>query len=167
MRFLTEISAVFDCNVLLQATANGASPAAACFRLVEERVVKLYVSEETLEELEEVLNRDFIKTRFDLSDEAIAEFINNLRILAEVLTDVPKAFSLERDVDDEPYINLAVQSEADFIVTRDKDLLDLMHDYDAASKEFRQKFRPLKVIEPLDFLKIVEAEVSKKISIKP
>ncbi|MGI8670368.1 MAG: hypothetical protein ACR2J3_11075 [Aridibacter sp.] len=48
MGYLTKISAVFDCNVLLQAAANGKSPAAACFRLVEERIVKLFVSEETL-----------------------------------------------------------------------------------------------------------------------
>ncbi len=108
--FLTDISSVFDCNILLQATANGKNPAAACFRLVEEKIVKLFVSEETLTEIEEVLNRDFIKERFDLSDKSIKEFIGNLRILAEVLTDVPKIFSLPRDIDDEAYINLAVEA---------------------------------------------------------
>ncbi|HEY0460054.1 MAG TPA: putative toxin-antitoxin system toxin component, PIN family [Pyrinomonadaceae bacterium] len=167
MKFLTEISAVFDCNVLLQAIANGASPAAACFRLVEKRVVELFVSEETLAELEEVLNRNFIKERFNLTVEAINEFIGNLRVLAKVFTDVPQVFSLPRDVDDEAYINLAVQSKAGFIVTRDKDLLYLMNSYDPESKEFRQRFRPLKIVAPLEFLKIVEDDLSKVISIKP
>jgi predicted nucleic acid-binding protein len=51
------------------------------------------------------------------------------------------------------YINLAVEVEADYIVSRDKDLLDLMNDYTDEAKEFRQRFRPLKVIEPLEFLK--------------
>lgn len=40
---------------------------------------------------------------------------------------------------------------ADFIVTRDKDLLDLMTGFTDECKEFRQKFRPLKVIA-FDFL---------------
>lgn len=167
MGYFTNISAVFDCNILLQATALGKSPAAACFRLVEERIIKLFVSEETLNELEEVLKRDFIKERFDLTDEVIAEFLSNIRILAEVFIDVPKVFNLPRDVDDEAYINLAVESEADFIVTRDNDLLDLMTDYDVASKEFRQKFRPLRVVQPVEFLKIVEENLKANLGIKP
>lgn len=167
MGYLTKISAVFDCNVLLQAAAIGKSPAAACFRLAEERIVKLFVSEETLTELEEVLNRDFIKERFDLSDEAINEFINNLRILAEVFNDVPKYFDLPRDADDEIYINLAVESNSDFIVTRDKDLLDLMSGFDLVSKEFRQRFRPLKVVEPLEFLRVVNEQMRTDLSLEP
>lgn len=156
---LLNIFAVFDCNILLQAAANGKSPAAACFRLVEEKIIRLFVSEETLKELEQVLSRDFIKERFDLSDQAVKEFIRNLRILAEVFTDVPKVFSLPRDVDDEAYINLAVESNSDYLVTRNKDLLDLMRDFDTESKRFRQQFRQLKIVEPVVFLSIVEKQM--------
>jgi hypothetical protein len=35
------------------------------------------------------------------------------------------------------------------------------------SKEFRQKFRPLKVVEPIEFLKIVEEKTKKDLSVKP
>ncbi len=135
--------------------------------MVEEKIVKLFVSEETLTELEEVLNRDFIKERFDLSDDAIKEFINNLRILAEVFNKVPKHFNLPRDVDDEIYINLAVESDTDFIVTRDKDLLYLMSSYDSASKVFRQRFCPLKIVEPLEFLRTVEDKMQEVLSLDP
>jgi predicted nucleic acid-binding protein len=58
-----------------------------------------------------------------------------------------------RDPDDEPYINLAVEARADYLVIRDKDLLDLMTAYAPEAKEFRQKFRFLRVIEPPEFLK--------------
>ena len=68
---------------------------------------------------------------------------------------MPKNFSYPGDPDDEPYINLAITADADFIVTRDKDLLDLMTSYTDDGKEFRQRFRPLKIIEPLESLKIV------------
>jgi putative PIN family toxin of toxin-antitoxin system len=154
-----QISAVFDCNVLLQATARNNSPASTCLRLAESGAVRLFVSDETLTEIEEILNRDIIKERFNLADKDIKEFLENLRFVAEVFTKVPKVFSLPRDVDDEEYINLAVESEADFIVTRDKDLLDLMTGHDDISKEFRQRFRPLKVVEPLEFLRIVEEKL--------
>ena len=37
-------------------------------------------------------------------------------------------FTLARDPDDEPYLNLAIAVSADYLVTRDNDMLDLMHD---------------------------------------
>ena len=44
-------------------------------------------------------------------------------------------FSLARDPDDEPYLNLALTANVDFLVPWDKDLLDLMQDED-----FRTRF---------------------------
>lgn len=167
MKFVTRIKAVFDCNVFLQAVSNEKSPAAACFRLVQQKVIQLFVSEETLAELEEVLNRPYIKKQFDLSDRAIIEFISNLRILAKVFRKVPKIFSLPRDIDDEIFINLAVKAEADFIVTRDNDITYLMSGYDFESKQFRQKFRPLRIVQPLEFLRIVEESIKEKMALKP
>lgn len=162
---LTEISAVFDCNILIQAAANSRNPASACFRLVEAQVVKLFVSEKTLEELEDVLNRDFIKERFKYTDQVISEFLDKVRHIAVVSKNVPKVFSLSRDADDAEYINLAVQAEAFYIVSRDHDLLDLMTGYDVESKEFRHKTRPLKIIEPIEFLKIVEEKTKTDMSV--
>jgi putative PIN family toxin of toxin-antitoxin system len=167
VKFVTRIRAVFDCNVFLQAVSNEKSPAAACFRLVQQKIVQLFVSEETLAELEEVLNRSYIKKQFDLSERAIIEFNGNLRILAKVSHKIPQVFSLPRDIDDEPYINLAVKAEADYIVTRDKDLLDLMNGIDDNSKLFRQKFRPLQIVKPIDFLRIVEEKIKETIVLKP
>jgi len=163
----TKVYAVFDCNVLIQAATNSLNSASACFRLVETKVVKLFVSEETLSELEDVLKRDFIRERFKFTDEIIKEYLNKVCDLADVLTNVPKIFSLPRDVDDEEYINLAVASESGFIVTRDNDLLYLMTGFDDTSKEFRQRFRYLKVVEPIEFLRIVEEKLIEDISINP
>jgi putative PIN family toxin of toxin-antitoxin system len=167
VKFVTRIKAVFDCNVFLQAVSGEKSPAAACFRLVQQKVVQLFVSEETLAELEEVLSRPYIKEHFGLSDKAIIEFISNLHILAKVFNKVPKVFSLPRDIDDEPYINLAVEAEADYIVTRDNDLIYLMSGYDLESKKFRQKFRRLKIVQPLEFLRIVEEKIKDTLDLKP
>ena len=163
-----KIRAVFDCNTFLQAAINEESLAGKCYKFVEERTVELFVSEEVLEEIEEVINRPHIRERFEsLTDARIESFLNSIKDLAVIVRKIPQVFSLPRDIDDEIYINLAVEAEADYIVTRDKDLIDLMTGFDLESKQFRQKFRPLKVVQPLEFLRIVEENLRKNISLKP
>jgi predicted nucleic acid-binding protein len=61
----SKIGVVCDCNVLLQAAARKTSPAAACLRLAEEGFLRLYISEEILTEISEVLNRPKIRERFN------------------------------------------------------------------------------------------------------
>jgi putative PIN family toxin of toxin-antitoxin system len=149
-------SVVFDCNVFLQAAARERSVAAKCLNLAESGFIRLVVSREVLTEVEDVLNRPEIRAYFpDLSDEIVGAFLKRVQKLSILVRPVPKKFSYPRDEDDEPYINLAVEVGADFIISRDKDLLDLMTGHTDECKEFRQRFRPLRVVEPEEFLKIV------------
>ena len=145
---------VFDCNVLLQAAARQKGPAAGCLTLAEKGLVQLFVSKEVLLEIEDVLNRPEIRAHFpDLSDEIAGAFLKRLRNFSDFVSRVPRTFRYSRDEDDESYINLAVEVSADFIVSHDKDLLDLMTGHIDDCKKFRQRFRTLKVIEPVDLLK--------------
>lgn len=154
-----KISVVFDCNVMLQAAARKTGPAAACLRLAEEGLVRLYLSEEILIELTEVLTRPRIRDRLpELTDELVYSFLDRLKNTATIVKHVTRRFTCRRDVDDETYINLAVEAGADYIVSHDKDLLDLMTGYTDECKEFRRKFRPLRVIDPIEFLR----EIGKK-----
>lgn len=154
MKNRPSLGVVFDCNILLQAVARKTGPAAACLRLAEEGFVQLHLSEEILTELSGVLQRPAIRSRYpELTDEIVKDFLKALRSTAEITTEVPKRFSYPRDIDDEPYLNLAIETEANYLVSRDKDLLDLMTGYHDECKEFRQKFRSLTVIEPIEFLK--------------
>jgi putative PIN family toxin of toxin-antitoxin system len=147
---------VFDCNVLLQAAARERSVAAKCLNLAESGLIQICVSREVLSEVEDVLNRPEIRTHFpDFSDEIIGAFLKRLQKLSVLVRPVPKKFSYPRDEDDEPYINLAVAAGADFIISRDRDLLDLMTGHTAECKDFRQRFRSLKVVEPAEFLKLL------------
>ena len=148
---------VFDCNVLLQAAARQKSLAASCLTLVEKGLIQLFVSKEVLLEIEDVLNRPELRAHFpDLSDEIAGAFLKRLRNFSDLVSKVPRTFRYSRDEDDESYINLAVEVSADFIVNHDKDLLDLMTGHTDDCKEFRQRFRPLKVIEPVDLLKEID-----------
>jgi len=88
-----------------------------------------------------------------LTVEGVEAFLEDIIGHAVTIRNVPEKFRYERDPEDEPYINLAAAVAADYIVSRDKDLLDLTTGTTVECKEFRQRFRPLKVIEPLDFLR--------------
>ena len=153
---------VFDCNVLLQAAARERSVAAQCLNLAESSLIQICVSREVLTEVEDVLNRPEIRAHFpDLSDEIVGAFLKRLQKLSVLVRVIPKEFSYPRDEDDEPYINLVVAAGADFIISRDRDLLDLMTGHTDECKEFRQRFRALRVVEPAKFLKVLEESESK------
>ena len=153
----SKIKAVFDCNIIWQSFFFGNGVAAKCKKLVDEGIITLYLSAEILEEMREVMTRPEFFAKFETVTETMVEkYLEQLVRKSVFFRSVPKKFTLSRDADDEPYINLAIECEADYIVTRDKNLLYLMTCYDIESKEFRQKTRPLEIVEPLEFLKIVE-----------
>lgn len=145
---------VFDCMVCLQAAAREEGPAAACLRLAENRRVRLFLSKATLNEIKEVLSRSEIRARFsELTDETVDAFVERLRKGSEFVETIPKRFAYARDVDDEAYINLAIEVQADFLVSRDRDLLDLMKWTTEEGREFQKRFRFLRILNPIEFLK--------------
>ncbi|MEK7831313.1 MAG: putative toxin-antitoxin system toxin component, PIN family, partial [Acidobacteriota bacterium] len=114
--------------VCLQAAAKEESNAAACLRLAENHHVQLFISRAIIKEVEDVLSRDFIRARFKtLTDTSVRAFIERLREASDLVRTVPRHFNYEcRDVKDEPYINLAIEPQSHYLVSRDNDLLDLM-----------------------------------------
>jgi uncharacterized protein len=143
--------AVFDCMVFLQGAARPAGPARACFRLVDEDRVRLCLSAEILAEVRDVLTRPKTQRKFPLlSPEWVESFLQNAESKAVVLTEVPRSFTLERDPKDEPYLNLALAAGAHYLVSRDKDLLDLMNE-----ESFRQRCPDLTILDPVAFLQAV------------
>ncbi len=145
---------VLDCMVCLQAAAREASPAAACLRLAENHHVRLFISRAISREVKDVLARAYIRARFKmLTDVSVEAFHERLRTAAELVRAVPRHFNYEhRDVKDEPYLNLAIETQAHYLVSRDNDLLDLMKWEQEAGREFQKRFRFLKIVTPENFL---------------
>jgi putative PIN family toxin of toxin-antitoxin system len=155
------ILAVFDTNIFIQSLLNPHSIAAKCLEKVRYGKLKLFVSKDTLAEVRDVILRPNILVRLPDADAAqIEAFIEDVSNISTLIHSVPETFKFSRDPKDEIIINLAVVSEAKYIVSRDKDLLDLMSGFTDECKEFRQRFRFLKVVEPLEFLRIVEEKES-------
>lgn len=140
---------VFDCMVFLQGAGRPASPSRACFQLVDEGQIDLCLSSDILAEVRDVLTRPKTLKRFSLLTPAWVEaFLRNAEDKAiVVLREVPRTVRLERDPKDEPYLNLAVAARAQYLVTRDRDLLDLIED-----AEFRRRFPDLMIVDPPTFL---------------
>jgi PIN domain len=81
---------VFDCMVFLQGAAQPASPARACFQVVDEGLVSLCVSPAVLAEVRDVLSRPELLKRFPaLSAEWVTVFVTSVAGKALVVPDVP------------------------------------------------------------------------------
>ena len=126
--------------------------------MAENRYIRLFISRDILKEVRNVLSRDYVRGRFrTLTDETVIEFLERLRNASEFIRAVPKHFNYEeRDVKDEPYVNLAVEVEGHYLLSRDNDLLDLMKWENALGREFQKRFRFLKIVTPEVFLDEIE-----------
>lgn len=117
---------VFDCNVVLQAAASITSASYACLKVCGEDAGEIVWSDEVLNEYREVLSRPLVRRKMpaiaDLAVEAILEFIQKH---GSRIDPVPKIVAFARDPEDELYLNLAIAANADLLVSRDNDLLDL------------------------------------------
>jgi putative PIN family toxin of toxin-antitoxin system len=110
---------VIDSNVFVSSFYYGGNP-----RLVVERVLneldELFVSDDVLDEIEDVLNRP--KFKGNKSD--IEKFMDSLKEVS-ILMNPSERIDLSRDKKDNKYIECAVAADADFIVSGDVHLLEL------------------------------------------
>ncbi len=138
--------------VFLQATTRPRGPAARLLiDFVERGRLTLYVSESILAELRDVLGRPRIRAKNPaIIDQTVEEFCNRILQVAQSIDPVPASFTLARDPYDEPYLNLAVAVPADYLVTRDKDMLDLMKD-----RAFRDRYPTSTIPDPVALLGIL------------
>lgn len=147
------ITAVFDTNVYFQA-AVGSGPARACWNLVESGEVRVFVTESILDEIEDVFTRPKLRKQFPaLTSERIDTLLINYRTYSNVVDEVDNLFTLPRDLDDEVFINLALTTNAEYLVSRDKDLLDLR-----SGSRFVFQYPSLKIVNPFEFLESVRSK---------
>ena len=144
---------VFDCNLFLQAAIREAGPAFACVNRLETGVYILYLSQAVLDEIREVLGRPALQRKFPLlTPPRTAALLERIQRQAVFVQNVPHVFDYDRDPKDVIYVDLAVAAGARYLVSRDRDLLDLMDPNRAEARNFRQRFPGLAVLDPVNFL---------------
>lgn len=96
---------------------------------------------------------ELLRRNPQITPEAIELVLRRLRYIGEYRDQITARFSFERDADDEPFIELAIEGSASHVVTSDKDLLSLMHGHDEAAKRLRRRLPGLRVLRPAEFLR--------------
>jgi predicted nucleic acid-binding protein len=91
-----------------------------------------------------------------MTSERIGAFFQRLSFRATLIRRVLHTINYPRDPKDEPYLDLAIAAHANYLVSRDKDLLALATGHSEFCKQFRQRTHPLRVVNPVIFLKAVE-----------
>ena len=112
---------VVDTNVLISRLLSPHSVAARAVDLVITEGC-LLVSEATLSELARVLARPKFDRYVDIEDRR--EFIRHLSTLVEVIT-ILQRFQACRDPKDDMFLDVAINGQANTIITGDADLLAL------------------------------------------
>ena len=120
-----KLNVVFDSVVLVSAFVTGEGVARA-FLVQCTLETNLYTAEEILQETRQVLlERDHLRKRFAYDEVDVNEFIETFRDECTVISPLPELHVVVRDPQDDMIISCAVVADADYIVSRDKDLLDL------------------------------------------
>jgi len=116
---------VFDSVVWVSIFLRKAGLTAELLTLCLEKTT-LYTAEEILTETRRVLlEKDHIRNKYVYHDAEVEHFIELIRGKCLVVSRLPELHVIERDPKDDMVIACAVAATADYIVSRDRDLLDL------------------------------------------
>ena len=130
------ITAVFDTNILFSATGWRGNPF-QCVERARAGGVRVFTCPELMDELAEKLD-----TRLHFSADQVAETLADYLGFLSVIQ-IPKALApVCRDPDDNMVLECAIESHAQYIVSGDKDLLDL------------EAFRGMRIVRAAEFLNL-------------
>ena len=137
------LTAVIDSTVLVSAFLTEDGVSAELLRYAREGVFVVFLSEEILTETEHTLSYPRIRARYTYTDEDVADFLDRLRVAAQLIPDLPQFTGIVRDPNDDMVIATAHRAHAAYIVTRDDDLLSL------------QQYEDISILTPEAFIAIV------------
>jgi uncharacterized protein len=117
---------VVDTTVLISAFLTEEGVAAEVLGLGRAGVFALCLSQAILEELRSrLLHRRRIRRRYQYTDARVHEHCRDLEAAAQIIASIPPVRVVERDPNDDMVVACALAGGADYVVTRDKDLLSL------------------------------------------
>jgi putative PIN family toxin of toxin-antitoxin system len=124
---------------------------------MDEEAITVFVSDAVLHEIRDELSRPFIRQLMPrITDERVMAIFRRLEKKAGQIQNVPEEFHYQRDPKDEPYVNLAIVTGARYLVSKDKDLLDLVMLLASQSGSFRTRYPMLRILDPAAFLTEIE-----------
>lgn len=135
---MTEITAVYDTNVLISAFIGRGAPYKALDAVYAGKVI-LVISPDMLLEFEDVISRP----KFNYTDKHIRRILTIVFKVAKVVEPDFSVDVVEEDTSDNRVIEAAISGKAKYIVTGDRHLLSL------------KKVGNIEIISVKDFLEII------------
>ena len=143
---------VFDCTVFAQALINPFGPAGSCLGAAQSREIELFITDYVIGEIRELPTK--LPPRLRVTSERVESLILDLAKYAVFTEKVPHVFEYARDPDDTHYVDLSVHVAAPYLLSRDRDLLDLMGTGNVAT-DFKARFPQVRVLDPLSFIRLL------------
>jgi uncharacterized protein len=122
-------TAVLDTNVFVRALISETSWAARVFDAFLAGQFSLATSESILDEVRRTLSKPKVQVVIGLSPEEIDEFIVLIRGLALLTTDLYEVRAVEADPDDDKLLACALEADAQYLVTEDRQHLLALKEY--------------------------------------
>lgn len=135
------ISAVLDSNIYLSAFLFKGKQREILQYAIEGKFT-VFISEDIISELYKVLHRP----KFRLSPQQIKFFLNQIETLCTICYPSQAVTDVCRDTEDHIIIECALESDSDYIVTGDKDLLVL------------NNFEKSRIVKSDDFIEIIKGK---------
>jgi putative PIN family toxin of toxin-antitoxin system len=116
--------------------------------VAKEGKFELYISERILDELATtLLGERRMLDRYGYGAAAVSDYCQSLREFAKLVADVPDVRGIvRRDPDDDKIVACALAAAADYLITRDRDLLSL------------ERHDDIVMITPEAFLRLLRAQ---------
>ncbi len=133
-----------DTNVLVSAFISKYGQSANILDIVTTfEEITLVLSEEILDEFEDVMGREEVTERFNYSKTDVKEFTGAIRSVAKIVSMKSNFKVVEEDPKDDMILNIAYDGKAAYIVSGDRHLQNV------------RKFRGITVVSPRQFMGII------------
>lgn len=142
------MAVVLDCNIYIQSLLSTRGAAYGCWEAVCAGLLMAYATESILEEVARVTEYPSLRKKRLLSHGRVERFMASVRQNTRIVSEPPNRFGSVRDPDDVVYVNLALQTDCRWIVSRDRDLLDLMLPHTPDGEALRKLSPELRVVDP-------------------
>jgi len=151
---------VLDTVVFVQALISGRGASAECIERLKAGLFVLLMSNDTRAEVLDVpLRPELMRKYSHLTEERVQRFVAEIDSLAVLIPRVSNIFSLPRDPKDEPFIDLAIAGDADYLVTwNERHLTYLMKQDTPEGKDFCARFPKIRILSPPELLRLLEPQ---------
>jgi len=126
---------VLDANIFISSFFWGGNP-----KIIVERVIsgidELFITKEILDEIEGVIRRP----KFHAETDKINYFLNSIEEIGNIITPQILVKKGSRDRADNKYIECGITANAEYIISGDIHLLELI------------KYKNIKIVKPKDYL---------------